>query len=499
MYTHDIINLLKSFSDKELMRFFKFLKSPYFNNRSRLIKLFTVLRKFHPDYSVKNFTKKVIYKLVFGKAEYNDSTFRNLISDLLNSALQFLKQEGIQKSDVDSSFYLTQELFQRECFDLFRKRMALSKKILTTNSNINSNYFLNTYRIETDSFYVNLLTQKVLKKGIVITESEKLIKGIVHILHYFVLESIKHNDNLLQYSRSYNIPKNVETVSDFISIINFDKLISYIKNNSPEEVHIVEAYYNLLKAYTYFNDESYYFEFKNSLLNNTRQLGVNDNSFLHLRLIGYCILKITSGVQISFDVNKELFDLYRIYISNGFYKTDSSKYLPFDTYRNILLNCITMKELDYMGNFIKTHSKNLLPQHVESVENYSYALLFFEKKSFQKALNYINKIKFDQFVYKVDMKNLQLKISYELEEFETALSLIDAYKHFLKNNLLLSESRKILHTNFVNYTNKLIQLRTGSRKINLSFIEHKIQQSKNVFDKVWIQEKITEFNSVVKN
>ncbi|MEO8209233.1 MAG: hypothetical protein ABI840_01625 [bacterium] len=492
MYTHELINLLKTFTDKEMMWFLKFLKSPYFNNSVRITKLFQVLKRYYPDFDSKNFSKEAIFKGVYGKQPYNDSTFRNLMSDLLKLALIFLKQEGIEKNDVESSFFLTTELFNRGAYLLFRHQMDNNRESLKRKNKIDGDYFFNSYKIITDSFYVNLLTQKILKKQYVVTESEKMINGIVYILSYFILETIKHNDNLLKYSRSYNIKKNIDTVAQFLEIFNFEKLILYIRNNSSLKIPVIEVYYNLLKAFTNFEIENYYIEFKTSLLSNSKYLGLNDNNFLFSRLIDYCVLKMNRGMQTSFNIQLEIFELNEIYIKKGYYKTESNKHLQFDIYRNILLNCIAVKKLEYMEEFINIYSKKLLPKQVSGVENYSLALLFFEKRFFDKALMHLNKIKFDQFVFKIDMKNLQLKINYELEYFESAISIIDTYKHFLKNNVLISESRRILHNNFVNYTYNLIQFRTGSKKINLSYISNKIDKSKNVFDKGWLLEKLND-------
>lgn len=139
-----------------------------------------------------------------------------------------------------------------------------------------------------------------------------------------------------------------------------------------------------------------------------------------------------------------------------------------------------------------------MPKEIANIENYSNSLLNFEKGLYQKALNYLNKVKFDQFVFKLDMKNLQLKINFELEYYESALSVVDTYKHFLKNNQLISESRKIMHNAFLSYTQMIIQSKTGSKKINLSYLSDKIKNSKNVFDKVWLLEKIRELKLPAK-
>ncbi|MEO8664801.1 MAG: hypothetical protein ABI462_04835 [Ignavibacteria bacterium] len=416
------------------------------------------------------------------------------MSDLLQLALEFLKQEGIENNEVGSAFYLTNELVGKGGYSLFHNKINSIEKTILSNTEMDGEYFFNRYRINTNRFYVNLLTQKVMKKSYVISEGEKMIDGIVFILSYFIIESTKHNDNLLKFSRTYNIKKNFETVSEFIEIFNFEKLISYIKKNSLVKVPVIEVYYCLLKAFTFFENEIYYHEFKSALLNASKHFSMNENNFLHTRLIDYCVVKKVTGAECSFDIDKEIFLLNDIYIKNGYYQSEANKYLPFDIYRNVLLNCITVRKLSFMEEFIKTYSKKLLPKQIQSIENYSFALLNFEKRLFNKALTFLNKIKFDQFVYKLDMKNLQLKINYELEQFEPALTVIDTYKHFLKNNVLLAENRRVLHNNFLTFANMLIQIKNGSGKIHVGYVRERLNKSKNVFDKVWLQDKIKELS-----
>ena len=123
MYTHQLIELLKTFSEKELMKLFKFLNSPYFNNSKRIIALFQILKKNYPEFDSRSFTRENIFKSIYKKAEYNDSTFRNLMSDLLKLTLKFVMLEGLEKKEVESYFYITQELFSRGNIDLFKIKM----------------------------------------------------------------------------------------------------------------------------------------------------------------------------------------------------------------------------------------------------------------------------------------------------------------------------------------------------------------------------------------
>jgi hypothetical protein len=494
MYTNQLTELLKSFTAKELMRFGKFLNSPYFNNRKMMLKLFTVLKKYHPDFENKNFTKEHLYKLVYKNAEYNDSTFRNLMSDLLKLALQFLKYENIEKRESESSFFLTNEILYRNPQTLFLNQMAYIEHNINRRNKFDADYFISKYRIETERFYHSLLTRKIIKKSFATTESEKLLRGIVYILCYFVIESLKHNDTLLKYSRTYNINKDIEAVSQFLELFNFEKIVLFIRNNLKIDLPVIEIYHKLLKTFINVKDNSAYFDFKKTLIHNSKDLGSVDNNFLFTRLIDYCIFKKNLGIDNTFDTDREIFNLLKIFIENEYYKTEMNTYLTMDLFRNVLINCIAVKELAYMEEFISNYSNKLLPKDITNVENYSFALLNFEKKNYNKALHYLNRVKFDQFVYKLDMKNLQLKINFELGYYESAISVIDTYKHFLKNNQLLSESRKVLHNNFLSYTLKLIHYKTGSEKINLSYLADRVGKSRKVFDKGWLLDKINLVN-----
>ncbi|MGB3017621.1 MAG: hypothetical protein WBC65_07430 [Ignavibacteria bacterium] len=490
MYTHSLLEVLKTFSNKEIMRFGKFLKSPYFNNRSMLIKLFSILKLHHPEFDNKNITKLYIYKKLYGNAAYNDSTLRNLMSDLQQLALNFIKTESFRKNEIESTFFLTDELAQRGLVKLFSEKIQTTEKTLGSEHEINSSYFLSKFRTQTDQFYMNLQATKVLKKGFVEVESKKLINGIIFIMSYFVIESVRHNDNLLKYSRSYNISSNMKTVTEFMKLFDISKIVKFIKSNSDLNIPIIEAYYKLLLTFLNFQNDQNYSDLKHFLKKNSKEFSLLDNHFLFARLMDYCVLKKNTGAVTSFHVDNEIFEILTEIISKGYYRTDSVSHIPFDLYRNYLINCIALKKLNQMEDFISTFSSKLNPNQITNVENYSYALLSFERGDFIKALELLSKIKFDQFIYKLDMKNLSLKIHYELEQYDSALSVIDTYKHFINNNVLVSDNKRTLHYNFISYVNKLIQYKLLSRNVSLLFLEDKLMKSQNTFNKEWILEKL---------
>ena len=67
--------------------------------------------------------------------------------------------------------------------------MSKTETLLELNNTYDGDYFYNRYKINTDMFYLNLLTKKVIKKDYVINESKKMIDGIIFILIFFIIKN----------------------------------------------------------------------------------------------------------------------------------------------------------------------------------------------------------------------------------------------------------------------------------------------------------------------
>ncbi|MBV6477656.1 MAG: hypothetical protein HGGPFJEG_00397 [Ignavibacteria bacterium] len=83
-----------------------------------------------------------------------------------------------------------------------------------------------------------------------------------------------------------------------------------------------------------------------------------------------------------------------------------------------------------------------------------------------------------------------------MKKFESALSLIDSYRHFLSNDKTLSKTVKQRLKNFINLVNYLIQLKITPNKIS-SYYLNKYFNSDLLF-REWFNEKITDLNIRIK-
>jgi hypothetical protein len=493
MKNNELIEVLRTFSKKDMMMLGKFLKSPYFNNRKRMVELYYLLKKFHPAYDPNKLTKEYITEKLFNKEKVSDSTVRSAIHKFLNLIYEFIKVNTAKKHETEFGLYSSQELFKRGLYNSQQKQLVKLRKSLSVSCKRDADYYKNLYSIQTDGFYANLLTKKVLKKSFAVAQSEKLSDGIISFLKYFILMYLVHVDTLLAYSNSYNIINGKTSVAKLLDLLDFDKMISCINEFTGSKTPDLETFHHCINAFANFDDEECYEKFRKSFSRNSKYLMSTYRSHLHARMISYLNMKITSGAKSSFNVIENSLKLYHEHITEEYYKFEFNKHLPFDMYRNVLLCCISLKKISYMEKFIETNLKNILPERGESVKLYSYALLNFAKGFYFKSIDNLNKIPKDEFVLKLDIRNLKTKIYYETQKWEEAISILDSYKHFLKNNKLVNIERQIRHKNFIEYVQKMIYHRTGSKEVNINFLLKDENKLLNTFDREWIIDKLSEF------
>lgn len=166
--------------------------------------------------------------------------------------------------------------------------------------------------------------------------------------------------------------------------------------------------------------------------------------------------------------NNELMDLFSSLLNKKLYKNRKSEYLSSELYRDILLHGIHLKKYSWVANLIEEYNSELNPDERYNLLNYSYTYLYSSMGNYSKALIYYNNITLNKFIYKYDIKNIVLKMYYELNYFEEALCEIKSYREFLRNNVMVNDNRKVRTGTFLKYLERLILLRINSEKKSLN-------------------------------
>jgi hypothetical protein len=84
------------------------------------------------------------------------------------------------------------------------------------------------------------------------------------------------------------------------------------------------------------------------------------------------------------------------------------------------------------------------------------------------------------------MRNLLLKVYYELGYTEEILYEIHSYLEFLRKNTMVSENRRIRFGNFAKFLEKLVLVKEQKSHFKIEYVKHQLIQAENVSFKEWL-------------
>lgn len=493
MIEHQVIDILKSFSNEEIKQFRRFLDSPYFNRSENVAALFELLIKFHPNFTSKKLTKEYVSENIFGQENYVDSSVRNLLSDLLNSCEVFMMQENFRKSALLSFDYLLKELREKKLSSIFQRNSEKLDNKYSLLQDVDSEYYLAKHKIELNKFNYAGLNEKI-TEGL---QADEHIKEIylssVYLTIHYVIEIISLYLAGVFYAINYNRKlSEIDFLKKAISQVNLEGLQNLLSGS--EHKFIVDIYIALMKMLEDFNNEEAYSSYKILIQKHAPKMDKDEAWFHYNNMTNYCtLMQIQTGDYDSQKYNMEIFGLYEDILKNEYYKNKKVNYLRFEYFNDILNISLRLKKMNWAENFIITYGPKLHKSDKDNMMNLAYMYLYYEKGEYMKSWKYLNKITIDYFFYKYDLKNYALKIYFDLGYHEEALTLIEAYKKFLNRNDMIPDNEKNRIKNFISYLSKLILFKAGQLPAkHFSTYRRRLGMTIDTISHRWIMQKYEE-------
>jgi len=483
MLKHQLLEIFKTFSDHEKKRFGKFLNSAYFNKSPKINKLFFILKRYHPYYNNRGITKQAIYKKLDYGLAYNDSTIRNLIYDLQELAEKYLRQLNLGEKWVETGKYAREEYLRRDLNKLYEINIENSEIKLAKQKLYNSSFFHNKFEVNTDNFYFHHLYHKVDKENFSKKLAPKLNEGMTYFINDFIIQLVKQHIGLLYYNKMFKLNQKSKLATELPKVIDLEKLNALIEGNSVPGSFLTGLYLDLYKTFLHFDNEKYYKDYKRSLANYSGQISKDEVYFLSMRLIDYCTLKIHTGKKA---YEKELFDIYDLILKKKYYETDTSNWIPLELFYAIFMHAYKMKKTQWAENFVNTYKNKLLTKYKIDVPSYFYGILNFEHGKFAQAATFLNKINYDDFIYRLDAYHLQLKTYFELGKFEQAPIIIEEYKLWIAPFQPVPDDIKEKHNKFISYVNKMVRYKLGKKALDRYTMRKSMEKNQYVISKDWL-------------
>jgi len=493
------IDIIKTFSPEEFKRFIEFIGSPYFNNIKSIARLVKELSIHYPGFSSDELTEISLYEKVYGKGKYSYSAMKNLMSELISLCEKFLVHDRITKDIIrkeGNSIELLEELRDRGLDNLFIIRSKKFEKLLKEHVLENSEYFIQANKLEILKYRFHLNKHRY---------NEHIWKGFLK-KSTFELCSIFHTlyittDTVLQSAETLKGNSDDSVFINFVKELDLKSFIKTIDPEESEEYFFLSLYSGLILLTlndTKDHSEKYYYDLKKSLIKNIKHFSYLDAYDILKSLRSYCITRMRMMKPVFID---ELYVIDKLLVETINFSDSSVKWFIGEIFTEIVLLSIYCKEYNYAGEFIEKY-KDQLNEDVAGFETgFTKALLNLEYGNTEKALELLSVIKPVNYSMKTLIKNIYIRVYYELQYYEEGLSLLDSYIHFINKDNKISEDKKRIAVMKYNIYLRLYKIKMSPGKYSVYDITKQRKELDKFYflvEKDWFLKKLKELETEVK-
>lgn len=477
MINTKLIHLLKTFSKQEVKRFKDFVSSPYFNKSVLIIKLSEEVLKYYPDFESDNCTEENIFNKLFKNEVYNYFKLKNVISDLYQLSLLFLKELAIEKKNIENDIILLNVLHERKLDTVYQQKEKTVNRQLEDFTVKDEFYFQKKYELAR----VNTFHFKFIKTGYAFN----LIQNEFDIfLQYSIIVLLRNYSKMLTNKNHGNIEFNLGM---------YDQVWEYVKdkdfNNNPS----IKIYKQLITLEISKEEKDYrtLLSLKDKFSEN---LSKEDIYYVLLVANSYAVSKLKIGDESYYK------DRYKILREMVDRKIQLPNNILFVNFTNTFTAACMANDFEWANEFLLQFQDGITPAEEKSNSVYfCKAFSAFRKKDYNKALNYFSKTNFKLFLMKVMVKSYTVRIYYEQSLYEQTFSAIDAFRHYLKSEGMIKDDQKNAHYEFLKFISELTLLKSEKikSKNDSSFLVLKKRinemQSNPLGAKNWLIEKVNNF------
>lgn len=478
-----LIDVIKTFSKEEIKSFNDFVRSPFFNKEKVLIRLADYLLQYYPLYSSPEIEKEKVFSSLYPGKRYNDGLMRNIISDLLKFAEEFLAVSAFRADNIKKELQLAGEFYNRKQWKHFQQQKEKTNSELEKDGIRNRQYY--ERKTELTELYLKYLretditsykqTQKTLQETSDLMTAVSLIKQLFYNTYMVSFQSFFGNVNY-----RVNLADEIET---------------FFRGNGKQyfQIPYIEIYYLSYKLFETL-DEKYFYALKTSFLKNFNFINDADKKEIFIALGYYSLRKINEGKT---EFIKEVFSLNKQEIESRVYK-DPHAFLDSGSFMSVVKWGFEAGENKWTENFINNYISRVRPELQRDTLCESMAAKYYHEKNYEHSLKELAKITSGTLQLKLNIKSLTLKIYYELNETEQLYSHLDTYKHFILNNKLIHERLSGQVNNYINYSKRLFDIKNteiSEKGFELQKLKKEILDNHSLSEKFWLLKKTEELES----
>jgi hypothetical protein len=468
MLKSKLVEIVRFFETKDFRLFGDFISSPYFNKNEELILFYEKLKKLGPGFTNKKLERQNFYKLMFPKKKYNEKHLGYLMSDIIKLLDKYLAQKAYDSNPIEAYLHNLEVYLNWGMEKNYNGILRAAENEQKKYPYKDISYYYFQYRIASVS---NKYFEKQNKRAF----DHHLQTAADNFDNYFLVQKLKYSCEIINR-------KSILSAKYELKFIN--EVISYLKANPPKNIPAIGIYSEILLMLLYPENKRHFFKLNLLLHKNGHLFPEKETKDMYTFALNHCIKRINMGYT---EYNRELFELYKILINKNLIY--SNGVLSPWIYKNIASVALRLKAFKWTEIFIEKYKEKVDENYRDSAYAYNNAYLNFSQGKYKEALWGLHDVEFSDIFFHLDTKTMQLKIYYELYEIDPLLSLLDAFKVYLKRNKLISNYMKTSYRNLIKYTQKALRIADGD-KDKWKVLHASVKEVKHIASYTWLIEQI---------
>lgn len=470
MQNSKLYSILYKFDKYEQNRLRKFLTSPYFNRNDALVKLFDLLVAHINERSTEELEKAELWSKIYVGESYDDVLFRKNCSDLLKLIEDFLAQQVYEENPIYQATYLIEAVAKKKLDKLYNSTMKTARRLTEQQLFRTSSYYLSQYQVEKN--YYDLMEQAHDR-----TAKRNVEDILVNLDRFFLAEKLRFACSVLSQ---------ISMVSHEYKLLFIEEIVNYIKQFDFEDVPPIAVYYQIYLTSIEVENPEHYFKLMSILEKYGDFFPRNEAEFIYQAALNYCVKKLNQGSR---EFLEEYFNVFVILLEKELLLTDG-ELSPWH-FRNIVVAALRLGKFEWTEKFIQNY-KSFLPINMrENAVSFNTAQLFFSQKRFDKVVELLRTVEYEDLTYNLNSKTMLLSTYYETDEIEPLYSLMESFRTYLNRHKDFSAAKRKPYLNLIKFTKQLTRISPGDKKA-LEKLKQEVEEVKDISSLNWLREKIAE-------
>lgn len=468
-----LYNILEYFDKYQYNRLHKYLSSPYFNRHESIIQLFELMRSHLQGARKKPLTKEGLWKSMFPTEAFDDLRFRKFASDLLKLVEGFMAQEIYEANPLHRAAYLIEAVGKHKMNRLFSTAEKTARRLSDQQVDRSASFYFYQYQIEKNIY--ELVQHASYNRD----KKTNLEEVITNLDWFYLAEKLKY---------LCSIQSQQTVIAHEYKLLFIDEIIEHIEKYKDmyESVPLIYIYYQIYLTQAESEEESHYYKLKDLMGKYVGDFPSEEGNYIYIYALNYSIRKLNQGKSAFL---REYFELFKDGLKGEFI-LDEGQLAPW-LFRNSIGVALRLGEYEWVEEFIHGYSDHLPVNLRDNAVSFNLATLYFYQKKYDRVIELLREIEYDDMSYNLISKSMLLATYYEIDEIDPLYSLTDSFRAFLNRHKNLPEARRKSYLDLIRFTKWLTKIIPGD-KSSLEKLEKELNETTGVASESWLREKIKE-------